>query len=162
MSTVHRGTVTKLNSSINISGGENNSGITTRYHTTFLLDGVTVLFTSGAAPVINEGDQLMVAGSQQGRVLKAYAYRNLSMHVIGNEGTWKRLGEALVCLMLAGISLWLFYSFLFVPNKYHSTADTVIGIIAGAASVALIGGSLYYLYRWSKVSRAVKMLKEHY
>jgi hypothetical protein len=158
---IRRGTVTKFHSSISVSGGENNSGVTTRHHTSFTLDGLTVMFVSAAPPVINDGDQLIVAGRQQGRVIKAYAYRNLSMHVTGSEGAWKSLGEALGCLFLACVSFWLSF-FLFPISNPQDTSDIIVGIIAGVAGVVLISASLYYFSRWLKVREAVKRLERHY
>jgi uncharacterized BrkB/YihY/UPF0761 family membrane protein len=119
---------------------------------------MTIVFVSTAPPLINDGDELIVAGGRQGQVIKAHAYCNLSMHVVGDEGAWRRLAETLGCLLLSCLFFWLCFSFLFVPDKYHTTGDTVIGVLAAAAGLAFIVSSFYYFYRWLKVKEAVKML----
>lgn len=159
---VRRGTVTKFRSSITVSGGENNSGVSTRHHTSFVLDGLTVIFVSAAPPVINDGDQLIVAGTQQGQVLKAYAYRNLSMHVIGNEGTWRRMRDALGFFLLVCLCFGLSYMFLLSPGANRDTTDLIVGFVAIAVGLACMGATVYYFYRWLKVREAVKLLQGKY
>lgn len=159
---VRRGTVTKFRSSITVSGGENNSGVSSRHHTSFVLDGLTVIFVSAAPPVINEGDQLIVAGTQQGQMLKAYAYHNLSMHVVGNEGTWKRLREAVGFFLLMCLCFGLSYLFLLGQGANRDTSDLLVGLVAMAVGLGCTGATCYYFYRWLKVREAVKLLQEKY
>lgn len=159
---VRRGTVTKFRSSITVSGGENNSGVSTKHHTSFVLDGFTVIFVSAAPPVINDGDQLIVAGTQEGQVLKAYAYHNLSMHVVGNEGTWKRFMEGLGFFLLMCLFFGLSYLFLLGRGANRDTTDLIVGLVAIAVGLVCTVATVYYFYHWLKVREAVKLLQEKY
>lgn len=105
---------------------------------------------------------MIVAGREQGRMIKAFAYRNLSMHVTGSEGEWKRLAEAFGYFLVACLFLWLSFFFLFPLGKHQDTSDTIIGIIAGVTGIAFTCLSIYYFSRWLKVREALKMLERQY
>jgi hypothetical protein len=63
---VKKGTAASVRYTVHVSG--NKDGVSTRHHAIFKVGETTVLFDSGAPPVISEGDKLVVAGRMRGKM----------------------------------------------------------------------------------------------
>jgi hypothetical protein len=153
---LRRGTVSSTRHTLSLSGGGNNSGISTKHHALFSLDdGTTVVFNSGAPAIIRDGDQVVVAGKQKGRLMKADAYWNKTAHVSGNAGKWSSL------LLGSFVSLFGILALiigLFEPGFLISHLDLTEKLIAIALGLFFCSIGFYHLYRWLYISAAVRLL----
>ncbi|WP_333653447.1 hypothetical protein [Dissulfurispira sp.] len=139
-----RGVASKVRNTIDVSGGD----VTTTTHICiFQLDGRTVKVKSSEPPIINEGDNVIVAGNSSGGVFYAFAYRNLTSHTEGNEGYFLMF---LFGVIFPVASVMIFSTF---SNPFFGILPKII------ASVFLLAG-LYMLFRGIRVLQAVKLLKE--
>lgn len=68
---------------------------------------MTVIFDSGAPPLISEGDHLVVAGRLRGRVLLADAYLNQTALVRGDSGRLTNLAATIFSVPLGAVGLAL-------------------------------------------------------
>jgi hypothetical protein len=153
---VLKGTATGVRYTIDVSGGENNSGVSTWHHTIFKIDGMTVMFTSGAPAVIGEGDQLVVAGRLKGRLLKAEAYVNQTAGVKGDAGMWASFAGMVFCLLLGAIALGGGLLWPLIP--WLPSLDQLGMALAITFGGIFCGMGLYCLYRWRRIRDAVKLV----
>ena len=151
---VLKGTAAGVRYTVHVSGGRDD--VSTRHHAIFKLGQTTVVFDSGAPPLISEGDRIVVAGRVRGRVLLADAYLNQTALVRGDAGRRYYLAAMLFNLLLGGVGLALG---LFWPRIVGGEMDwgpRGMLILAGAVFSAL---GFVSLYRWLRIRRAVKLLK---
>lgn len=86
-----QGVVNNLNHSTQISGGGRSSPVTTTHVATFELNGQPVTLHDRSSIILNNGDNVRVAGKRgKDGIFKAYAYRNSTKNVHG--GSSGRLG----------------------------------------------------------------------
>jgi hypothetical protein len=146
--------------SLSVSGGGDNTGITTKHHAIFSLDdGMTVMFASGGPAVIRDGDQVVVVGRKKGRLMKCDAYWNITAHVRGNAGRWGSLAVALFGLMfgvaILSVLFWPIYLIGFPLGFIEKLIVIGLGLF-------FCGAGLYHLYSWLRISNAVKALEKSY
>jgi hypothetical protein len=153
-----KGTATSVRYTIDVSGGENNSGVSTRHHTIFKIDGTTVMFTSGVPAVIGEGDRLVIAGHLKGRLLKAEAYLNQTAQVRGDAGIWANFAGMVFCLLLGMAALSVVLLGPFIP--WLPSLDQLEIVLAVTFGGIFCGIGLYCLYRWLLIRNAVRLLRE--
>jgi hypothetical protein len=156
---LRRGTVSSTRHTLSLSGGGNNSGISTKHHALFSLDdGTTVVFNSGAPAIIRDGDQVVVAGKQKGRLIKADAYWNKTAHVSGNAGQWSSL---LLGSFVSLLGMIAFIIGLFQPG-FLVTSPLNFGDMLIAIGIGLFFSSMgfYHLYRWLRIRAAVRLLNQ--
>jgi hypothetical protein len=154
---VLRGTATGVRYTIDVRGGENNSGVSTWHHTIFKIDGMTVMFTSGTPAMIGEGDKLVVAGRLKGRLLKAEAYVNQTAQVKGDAGMWASFAGMIFCLLLGMTALCvvLLRPFVFWLPRLDQLW-IVLAVTFGGIFCSL---GLYCLYRWLNIREAVALVR---
>lgn len=152
---VVKGATSAVRSTIDVRGDRD--GVSTRHHTIFKVGDTTVMFTSGSPPVINDGDQLVVAGHRRGKVLVAEAYVNRTLMLRGNSGLWQSLIGAVIGLPLgaAGIGLALLGRVITSLPRW----DLPLTLMVLAAGLTFFVTGVLLFYRWMLIRRAVKMLK---
>lgn len=142
-----RGVASKVRNTIDVSGGGKDGHVTTTHICIFQLDGRTVKAKSSEPPIINDGDNVIVAGSSSGGVFNAFAYRNITSQADGNEGY--------ILMFLFGVifpvaSVMIFGTF----------SDPFFGIFPKIIGSVFILAGLYMLFRGVRILQAVKLLKE--
>jgi hypothetical protein len=154
---LRRGTVSGIRHTISISGGGNNSEVSTKHHALFSLDdGTTVIFNSGGPAVIRDGDQVVVAGKQKGQLMKADAYWNRTAHVSGNAGKWSSLAIG-AFVSLFGITVLIIG--LLEPSFLTSPLNLIEKLIAIALGISFSSMGLYFLYRWLRIRAAIRLVE---
>ena len=151
---VLRGTVTGVRYTVHVTG--NRDGVSTRHHAIFKLGQTTVVFDSGAPPVISEGDKLVVAGRMKGRVLQADAYLNSSAAVRGDSGLWLYFAGMLLLFTFGAAAFgWLLLEpyVLWLPRL-----DEVLFWYLAAGGTVLTLAGCYNLYKWLRIRRAVRLV----
>ena len=126
---VIRGTAVSVRYTVHVSGDK--EGVSTRHHAIFKVGKTTILFDSGAPPVISEGDRLVVAGRMKGKsVMLADAYRNNSVGVRGDSGLWLNFAGMLFGFVLgvAGFSGWMLSQIGYGRPGLDETLDTVFAV----------------------------------
>ncbi len=150
-----RGRAEGVRHAVHVSGDRDR--ITTRHHAIFKIGETTVRFASGTPPVINEGDRVVVAGRIKGRVLHAYAYENETAGVRGDSGLWQNFAWMSFFLLLgaAGLGWWPLGPL--VPQLPR--LDKAYAALAAVAGAAFTAYGLYFLFRWTRIRGAVRLLK---
>jgi hypothetical protein len=151
---VIKGMATGVRYTVHVSGDK--EGVSTRHHAIFKLGQTTVIFDSGAPPVISEGDRLVVAGRVRGRVLLADAFLNQTAWVRGDSGRRYYLAAMLFNLLLGGVGLAIG---LFWPLIVGGEMDWGPRGMLVAAGVVFSAFGFVSLHRWLRIRRAVKLLK---
>jgi hypothetical protein len=154
---VLRGTATAVRYTIDVRGGDNNSGVSTSHHTIFKIGGTTVIFISGSPAVIGEGDRLVVAGSMKGKLLIAQAYVKHTAQVKGNAGVWSYFVAMIFCFLLGTAGLIIGVLGTFTPGVPIFERD--LRLIAVAIGVVFCCFGLYCLYQWQYIRDAVKLVE---
>ncbi len=140
------GVVSKLRSTIEISGGGRESSVTTTHVTVFLLDGQPVKIKSREAVLVNDSDYMTVAGKASNGVFNTYAYINNTTGVSGN----------------IGLAINYFFGFFypcigaFVITMFSAPFFGVMPKFLGAI---FIGVGLYKFYNGIQISKASKLLR---
>jgi len=152
---VVKGPAAAVRHAVHVSGDRD--GVSTKHHATFRVGETTVVFASGAPPIIEEGDRLTVAGRRRGRVLLAEAYRNDTAGVRGDTGLWLNFA-GMACGLLAGaagLGGWLLNRLgLGLPDLNETFLRYMV---VGGALSAIFG--LYCLYAWLRVRGAVRLVR---
>ena len=153
---VVRGTAAAVRHAVHVSG--NRDGVSTKHHAVFRVGETTVVLASGAPPVVEEGDRLVVAGRMRGRVLVAEAYRNDTAGVRGDTGLWLNFAGAACGLLAgaAGLGGWLLNRLgLGLPDLDETVLMYMV--VGGALSTAI---GLYCLSAWLRVLGAVRLVRD--
>jgi hypothetical protein len=101
---VLKGIVSNSQSTSMVSGGEQ-TGIRTWQISTFLVNGRPVTFTARFPIIVNNGDEIVVAGKASSRGLKCRAYRNITNGTFGDSHGTAIIVVGLICLAL-GLGFW--------------------------------------------------------
>lgn len=132
-------------------------GVSTRHHAIFKVGVITVLFDSGAPPVISEGDKLVVAGRMRGKnVMLASAYKNTSVGVRGDSGLWLNFAGMLLFFIFGAVGLgWLLLEpvLLWLPRL-----DETLSWFVAACATFFISWGCYCLYKWLRIREAVRLV----
>lgn len=139
------GVVSKLRNSVEISGGGNNSSVTTTYVTIFQINGKPVKIKSREAILLDENDHVEVAGKIRDGVFNAYAYINDTTGVKGNIGIGTHYFVGLIS-PIAGA--FVIYNF---SDPFFGAFPKIIGLF-----FIMVG--LYMLYKGTQISNAYKLL----
>ena len=151
---VLKGTAAGVRYTVHVSGDKD--GVSTRHHAIFKLGATTVMFNSGAPPVIGEGDRLIVAGRMKGRVLLAEAYRNDSAAVRGDSGLWINFAGMLFCFVFGAVGLgWLLLE-PFIP--WLPRLDETLSWFVAACGAFFTFWGFYCLYKWLRIRGAVRLV----
>jgi hypothetical protein len=151
---VIKGTAVSVRYTVHVTG--NKDGVSTRHHAIFKVGGMTVLFSSSAPAVINEGDKLVIAGRMKGRVLLAEAYRNHTASVRGDSGLWLNFVGMLFAFFFGAVGLgWLLLEpvLLWLPRL----DETMSWFVAAFSALFIIWGC-YCLYKWLRIREAVRLV----
>jgi len=142
-----RGTVAKRNSTIDVSGGGQDMPVSTTHIMSFELDSVTVRVRFGEPPVIENGDELIVAGEMCGDVFEAYAYHNLTRRVRGHQSI---VGYLVIGTVFPILGFW--------SLKTFPSAASGFGLMSMVVSGVFIAVGVYQLYHGLKVWAAQRLL----
>lgn len=143
---ISKGVVSKLRNTVELSSGSHNNGITTTYVAIFKIDKQPVQLKSSEAILIDENDNVAVAGKVNNGIFNAYAYKNNTTGVSGNIGMRLHLFFGVV-FPLAGA-----YAINVFSTPLSSPMPKLIGAI-------FIGSGLYTLYKGIQISKASKLLQ---
>jgi hypothetical protein len=151
---VIKGTAASVRYTVHVSG--NKEGVSTRHHAIFKVGATTVMFASGAPPIISEGDCLIVAGRMRGRVLLADAYKNSTVGVRGDSGLWINFAGMLFGFMLgvAGFGGWV----LSRIGYGRPGLDETLGWYLAACGAFFTAVGCYCLYKWLRIRAAVMLV----
>ncbi len=142
---VIKGVVSKLRNSVEISGGGNDSGVTTTHVTVFQIKGQPVKVKSREAVLVDESDIVAVSGKISNGVFNAYAYINHTTGVTGNTGIGIHYFFGLVFSLVGA----------FVIYRYSGPYFGVLPMVSGTGLI-MIG--LYTVYKGTQISNASKLL----
>ncbi len=129
---LYRGKVKNIRHSVEVSGSQNN--ISTSHVAVFELEGFMVELKLPDSIVINEGDEVKVAGKIKRGLFKGLAYQNVTKQVLGK-------GPAVL------------YMFLGVIFAIVGLCTIIFGI--GAAFLAI---GIYLVYKSRQYSKAYRMI----
>lgn len=153
-----RGTATAVRYTVHVSGGGDNSGVSTSHHIIFKIDDKTVMFTSGFPAVISDGDRLVVAGQLKGRVLVAEAYVNQTAGVRGDSGVWANFAAMLIFLVPGMVAV---VAVLFSPLiPWLADLDQLMIWLVISAGVLFCGLGFFFMYKWRRIRAAIEMLEQ--
>ncbi|MGD9169819.1 MAG: hypothetical protein PVI97_07125 [Candidatus Thiodiazotropha sp.] len=140
-----KGIVSKLRNSVEISGGGSDSIVTTTHVTIFHLDGQPVKIKSREAVLVDESDNVAVAGKVNEGVFNAYAYINNTTGVSGNIGMGIHYFFGVVFPLAGAFSISAF-------------SDPFFGAMPKLFGAGFIGVGLYMFYKGTQISKASKLL----
>ncbi len=128
-----------------VSGGANNTAVSTTYIALFRLGQRQVEFSSGQPLPVTDGDQVVVAGREYQGTLYADAIRNVTTGVVTHSSIFGRVCGALLVLILG-----LAAAFALAKAFDLILAWVYLGFIAGAA---------YLFWRAFQTSNALQYVK---
>jgi hypothetical protein len=140
------GRASRVKSTIDVSGGQEYTSVQTTHITLFQLGSRAVKVSSSDPVVINEGDEVLVAGVTRGEAFDALAYRNLSTASEGDQG-W--LAALILGSMLGVLGLGL------LAQSFRGGNWWVLAIIGAILAAA---GS-YFALRGVRVLAALSVLR---
>ena len=141
---------------VHVSGDKD--GVSTRHHAMFKLGATTVMFDSGAPPVICEGDRLVVAGRMKGRVLLADAYLNQTVGMRGDSGLWLNFVGMLFCFMFGAVGLGWWLLEPFVP--WLPRLDETLSWYVAVCGAFFTCWGFYCLYKWLRIRSAIMLVRQ--
>ncbi len=142
-----KGIASQVRNTISVSGGGNNSSVTTTHIAIFQIEGRQIQCKSSEPILINEGDMVMVASKTGSGILNGYAYMNLNTRAVGNEG-WV---------------LMLFFGVLFPAVSvavFSIFSDPFFGVLPKVIGGIFLVVGLGMFYRGIRVLQAVRVLKK--
>lgn len=154
-----KGTVSGSRHTLTVTGGANDSGVSTKHHAIFKIGDVTVTYNSSSPMVISDGDRIVVAGKRKGRMIQALAYRNDTAGVKSNSGKWSSLGVTFFSLSFGLLALFIG---LIEPRFLFDSLDFAERVVAFCLAAFFCPLGLYYLYWWLSIRRAINLLDIHY
>ncbi|MGL6260077.1 hypothetical protein [Vibrio sp. WXL210] len=140
-----KGVVSKLRNTVEISGGGRDSSVSTTHVMIFQLDGQPVKIKSSEVVLIDESDNVAVAGKVNDGVFHAYAYINNTTGVSGNIGMGIHYIFGLIFPIVGA----------FVISEF---SDPFFGALPKLIGAVFIGGGLYMFYKGTQISNASKLL----
>jgi hypothetical protein len=125
---VLKGIVSNSQSTASVQGGQRTSTRTWQI-ASFLVNGRPATFTAMFPIIVNNGDEIVVAGKASARGLKCRAYRNITNGTYGDSRGTAMIVFGLVCLLIgllflfaapAGVGLFgfLVFSVFWVPSLW--------------------------------------------
>jgi hypothetical protein len=141
-----RGRISNLRASIDVSGGGGETSVVTTHIHIFRVDGAPVKVESREPFMLDDGDTVTMAGSLQGTVFRALAYRNESSGASGDAGSSYRMWSAVASLAGAAFALFIF-------------TDPFFGHIPKVFAFAFAGFAYYNFHAYAKIRSAVLLLQ---
>jgi hypothetical protein len=151
---VLKGMAAGVRYTVHVSGDRDS--VSTRHHALFKMGMTTVMFDSGAPPVISEGDRLVVAGRIKGRVLLADAYLNQTAGIRGDSGKWMSFASMLFFFLLGAAGLSCPFLGRLFPG--YAIFDTILAWYLAAFGAFLVTIGFYNLYKWQRIRGAVRLV----
>ena len=130
---------------------ENN--LESAYNTIMTVDGRPVSLNTDDPVFINEGDTVIVAGTNRGGALRAYAYRNMTNGASGGSSRLKYLIAASVATIVALVMFGVFGPELLSGT---STEDKLLAFVGGTLGTGLVGFVWYLAIQSVRAHAAVK------
>lgn len=127
---------------MSISGGGDNSQVTTTHISIFQINEKPIKAESTEPLMINEGDEVLVAGSISKGIFNGLAYKNLTTHAEGNEG-WLLMLFFGIVFPIVGLFCVMFLDIFF----------KIIGSV-------FLGAGIYALLRGIRVMQATNALRQ--
>jgi hypothetical protein len=152
---VLKGTAAGVRYTVHVTGDKD--GVSTRHHAIFKVGETTVMFDSGAPPVISEGDKLVVAGHMRGKnVMLASAYKNTSVGIRGDSGLWLNFASMLLFFIFGAAGLgWL----LLEPVlPWLPRLDGIFSWFLAVCAAFCISWGCCCLYKWLRIREAVRLV----
>ena len=141
-----KGQAASVRNTVSISGG-NESEVSTTHIAMFQIGDKQVTLKSKEPVLINEGNEVVLAGTNGSSVFKALAYKNCATGAEGNAGWFGRMLFGLF-FPIVSVIVWRTFpgeSFSFIPKLF--------------ATLFFCGG-VYMLASGANVFRAVGVVKE--
>lgn len=120
------GIASEVTNTTSVSGG-NDTAVTTTHITTLKLNGEMVQVMLGTPPIINEGDQIAVAGMVKDGILIGCAYKNITKNVLGSTPHLMSLIIGVVFSMVAFAPLLM--GFIVFKDDFFGVFPKIIGVI---------------------------------
>ncbi|WP_017223511.1 hypothetical protein [Moritella dasanensis] len=140
---VIKGTAKKVRNTVKISG--KGSSVSTTHISLFQIEGQPVKVKSNEPLMIENHDLICVAGNKNKGLFNAYAYKNLTTGVSGNENITLIFIFGLI-LLFVGVSVFAKFSVPF------------FGFMPKILSLVFVFSGLYSFYMGNQVLKASKLL----
>lgn len=137
-----RGTASNVRHAATVSGGGNDTGVSTSHTAICQLDGKAVIVAPGELTVLNNGDDVAVIGKVSGGTFRACGYRNLTS---GAEA--------------CNASYYLWFIPLWVTLFFSLAVGVFANILVALVPIALFGGgSFWYGLQMRRAQEALRIL----
>ncbi len=103
-----RGAAEKIRNTVSVSGGGKDTNVTTSHISLFQINGKQIKVTSGEPVMIEEGDEVLLAGGEKNGVFNAVAYRNITT---GARGSTPYLSHLIIGIVFPVFSIFFFTAF---------------------------------------------------
>jgi hypothetical protein len=103
-----RGTAEKIRNTVSVSGGGKDANVTTSHITLFQINGKQMKVTSSEPVMIEEGDEVLLAGSERNGVFNAIAYKNITT---GARGNTAYLSHLIIGVVFPAAAIFFFTTF---------------------------------------------------
>lgn len=141
-----RGKISNLRTTIDVSGGGNDSSVETTHIHVFRIDGAPVKVESREPLIIDDGDIVTLAGFPQGTIFRALAYKNETSGVSGDAGSEYRMWSGVGCVAGAAFALFFF-------------SDHFFGHIPKIFALAFAGFAYYNFQAFAQIRSAASLLE---
>ena len=141
-----RGIASNVRNTVSISGGGNDSQVTTTHLTHFNIDG-KIVKTVASPLMINDGDDVFAVGNTSNGMLNALAFKNFTNNVTGNQG-W-------LIMLLFGIG----FPVVSVIS-YLQFSDPFFGIVPKIVSGVFLVAGLVMFFRGVRIFLAANVVKQ--
>jgi hypothetical protein len=141
-----RGIAGNVRNTVVVSGGGNDSQVTTTHVTHFQING-KLIKTTASPLMINDGDDVLAVGNLNKGIFNALAFNNFSNGITGNQG-W-------AVMLLFGIGFPVVSVF-----SYLQFSDPFFGFIPKIVSGVFMLAGLYMLFRGIQVFQAATIVKD--
>ncbi|MCD8553339.1 hypothetical protein [Seleniivibrio sp.] len=148
-----RGKAEKIRNTVSVNSGGQNSTVTTSHIALFQITGKQIKVISGEPIMIEEGDEVVLAGNQKNGVFNAIAYKNTTTGAIGNQ---PYLSYFIIGIAFPVFATIFFLNFKSILTESFFQVKFLLFLILLPAVFILVG--VYLLITGLKIIKAKGML----
>lgn len=151
-----RGTAEKVRNTVSVSGGgDRNSTVTTTHIALFQINNRQIKVSSTEPVLIEEGDEVVIAGSVRRGLFEALAYRNVTTGITGNQAYVVNL---ILGIIFPAAAVGFFTSFM--RSGFFSAGFGIPGMLPAAVSAIFFITGIYILFTGFRTMKAKNMVDQ--